>query len=123
MKVCIIYILAIVSPVVLSAHFQADEPNSDKIALDINMAYFRNLDGSVTLRAEVYDEEEYEAVTNLEFVFYSIGKEKEDYFHQMFLKCSCSLILVLAILALGICRTWRAEPSITYNDLLNAVRL
>jgi hypothetical protein len=39
----------------------------------------------------------------------SVGKEKEDYSHQMFLKYSCSLNLVLAIPALGISRIWRAE--------------
>jgi hypothetical protein len=47
----------------------------EKISLDISMTYMRMADGTVTLTAEVYDEEEYEAVTDLEFQFYSMGDE------------------------------------------------
>jgi hypothetical protein len=47
--------------------------------------------------------------------FTSVGEEKEDYSHQMFLKCSNSLNLVRVLPILGISRTWRTQTYITYN--------
>ena len=51
-------------------------PGQDQIGLDMTLAYMRSHDGSVTLTAEVYDEEEYEPVLGLEFRFYSILEEE-----------------------------------------------
>ncbi len=50
----------------------------EKIGLDITLTYTRSADGSVTLQAEVYDEEEYEPVTDLEFQFISVAGEEEE---------------------------------------------
>lgn len=49
----------------------------DKIGMDITLNYSRSADGTAILTAEVYDEEEYEAITDLEFAFYSIRDEEE----------------------------------------------
>ncbi len=49
----------------------------DKIGLDITMMYSKGADGSIVLTAEVYDEEEYEAVMDLDFQFISVDVDSE----------------------------------------------
>jgi hypothetical protein len=65
--------LSLISLMILSFFFS--KAQDEKIGLDISMAYERIANGTVTITAEVYDEEEYEAVTDLEFQFYSVGDE------------------------------------------------
>ncbi|MFY0687914.1 MAG: hypothetical protein JXQ90_12155 [Cyclobacteriaceae bacterium] len=57
----------------LSLQAQEDE----RIGLDMTLGYAIDANGIVTLRAEVYDEEEYEPVMDMDFKFFAISEDEE----------------------------------------------